>query len=159
MGGFGSGRRGIGDAEKRRRGTYRPENSDAALAERAGAKVVTGPWLPAIPEPDLPLNEIGRRKYDELAKSLFDQNKLTTATRDIAQQIAILHQGQYELLSSGKPVRASMVNEISKLLDKLKIAEDAPTIENPHGKINKFSGCGFSNRRDASVRLQGSGAA
>jgi hypothetical protein len=150
MGGIGSGGHNkIGDDEKRRRGTFRADRSEEARAQAAAAKVVTGPWLTSIPEPELPLNEVGRKKYDELTKVLFDANKLTAVTRMAAEQVAVLFQEQHARLSAGKSVPASLSDKLQRALSTLKIAEDAKPIENPEGKKNKFARCGFSSRLPA----------
>lgn len=147
MGGKGSGGHNrLSDDEKRRRGTFRKDTSEAVYAEADAAKVVAGPWLTTIPEPDLPLNEHGRRKYDELTKVLFDANKLTAVTRSAAEQVAVLFQEQHARMTAGKPVPASLSTQMQRALAMLRIAEDAPVIDNPEGKRNKFSGCGFASR-------------
>ena len=149
MGGRGSGNRGLSDEEKRRRGTFREDQSEKVRLEGIASKVVTGPWLDRIPEPTLPLNEVGKKKYDDLTRQLFEQNKLTIVTQMHAEIAA----GQYEkihaLRTAGKQPSASDVTQFQRALDALKIAEDAPTINNPAGKKNKFAACGFSNRAPA----------
>lgn len=150
MGGRGSGGSNrLSDEEKRRRGTFRADRSDESYAEAAAAKVVSGPWLTSIPEPELPLNEHGRRKYGELTKVLFEANKLTAVTRMFSEQAAVLFQEQHARLSAGKPVPASLSDKIQRALSMLKIAEDAKPIETPEGRKNKFARCGFASRLPA----------
>lgn len=135
------------DAEKIARGTFRPSRSDEVYAERAGAKVVAFPRLREIPVPDLPLNEVGQKKYDELTRALFDADKLTVVTKTAAEQAAALHQEIHRRMSDGKPVPASLSDKLQRALAQLKIAEDAPTIASPGNRVNKFAGTGFSTRR------------
>lgn len=150
MGGTGSGGHNrLSDEQKRDRGTLRADRSDSAYDARAAEKVVAGPWLSSIPEPELPLNTVGRRKYDDLARALFDANKLTAITRMQAEQAAVLFQEQHRRLTEGKGVPASLSDKLQRALVALRIAEDAKPIANPAGERNKFARCGFSNKKTA----------
>src|SRR3954471_9790029 len=150
MGGVGSGGNNrLSDDEKKKRGTFRDDPSDCVCDAVAATRVVSGPWLTASPEQELPLSDIGRKKYDELTKILFDSNKLTTVTRMLVEQVASLHQEIHRRMSASKPVPASLTTQMRGALAQLKIAEDAPAIANPAGKINKFTSCGFSSRISA----------
>jgi hypothetical protein len=156
MGGIGSGGGNrLSDEERRKRGTFRPDRTDAARDAMAVQKVVNGPWLREIPPPELPLSEIGKGKYHELTRILFDQNKLTLVTRMLAEQAASLHQEIHRRMVAGKPVPASLSTQMQRALGQLKIAEDAPAIANPAGKQNKFAGCGFSSRLSPTRGLRG----
>lgn len=156
MGGRGSGGHNrLSDAEKKRRGTFREDKSEVVMIERAASSVVAGPWLKEIPDPELPLNEHGLKKYNSLCRALFDQNKLTVITRDSAEQAGVLFQEMKRRLDEGRPIPASLSDKYQRALSVLKIAEDAPIINNPEAKKNRFSGSGFAHRRDATVRLLG----
>jgi hypothetical protein len=147
MGAAGSGGHNrLSDAEKIRRGTFDKRTSEAAQAEKAGRKVVVGPWLNEIPDPELPLNEIGRKKYDELARSLFETGKLTMATKMLAEQVAVLFQQMHQLLSAGKSVPTNLSEKIQRVIFQLGIAENAPQIAAPQGQKRKFAHCGFSSK-------------
>lgn len=151
MGGKGSGGHNkLSDAEKIAKGTFRPSRSDDVYKADAAAKVVTGPWLSAIPEPSLPLMGIARTKYDEITKALFDQNKLTMATVLTAEQYALQYGQQHARLSAGKPVSVSTTLMLERMLRDLRIAEEAPVIAKPGDKTNKFRRTGFSIRAIAS---------
>lgn len=155
MGGKGSGGHNrLSDEEKKRRGTFRAHLSEEAYDQRAAQTVIAGPWLPSIPEPSFPLDEVGRKTYDELTTMLFEQNKLTLVTKMWAEQAAIGQQEIHRLMKAGKTVRASHLNQVERALRALKIAEDAKPIANPAGTANKFEACGFANRRNATVRLR-----
>lgn len=132
------------DEEKKRLGTFRQDKSEAAQQARR-EKVIAGPWLPKIPEPTLPLTPPGRKKYDELTQALFDQNKLTTVTANLAEQYATLFQEQFRRMTEGKPVPAYFSDKMQRALSGLKISEDAAPITNPQ-RANKFQDVGFSNR-------------
>lgn len=62
MGGIGSGGHNrLSDEEKKRRGTFRPDNSAEVYNARAAEKIVSGPWLTRIPDPELPLGKLGKK--------------------------------------------------------------------------------------------------
>ena len=154
MGGSGSGGHNrLTDEEKRRRGTFQKQFSDEVYDARAAEKVIIGPWLSEIPQPELPLGEFGRKTYDDLTKMLFEQNKLTQVTCMLVEQVAALRQKQMNMMAAGKDPPVSLSNKISGLLANLRIAENAPTIASP-GQKNRFAGSGFSNQRTSSVRLR-----
>lgn len=160
MGGRGSGGRNrLSDEEKKRRGTFRPDNSDAVYDQRAAARVIAGPWLSSIPDPEYPLNEIGMAKYRELTEPLFRDNKLTAVTVMRASTAALLHQKFHAYALAGKPISGSDVAQMRGILADLDIANSAPPIADPNGKRNKFAQAGFASRRTAQVTLRPSSAA
>lgn len=152
-GGLGSGRiRNLSDEERKKRGTFREDTSEAASLARAAEKIVTGPWLPKIPEPEMPLNEVGRSKYYQIAQLLFDQNKLTQVTCDMCLNYAVLFQSSHARLAAGKTVSADASKRMDAILQKLRVAENAPTIAAP--TRNRFEGVGLRNSRTPSIRLR-----
>lgn len=159
MGGFGSGGRGRkSDAEKIASGTFRADRSEETYAARAAEKVVVGPWLTAIPEPTIPLSEVGRKKYDEIADLLFKNNKLTKVTCGDCERMAVMHQQMHERLKAGKSVSMDLIKRMDSISVRLRIAEDAPAIANPNEK-SRFEGAGFSNSRSSPFRLRAYSAA
>ena len=154
MGGLGSGRiKTLSDEDKKRKGTFRPDESETALAAKAGAKVITGVFLPKVPDPSVPLNSVGKAKYDELTRLLFEQNKLTVVTCDDCQRYAVMHQQMHDRLTAGKSVSMDLIKRMDAISIRLRIAENAPTIASPGAK-NKFEGAGFSNSRSKAYRLR-----
>jgi hypothetical protein len=151
MGGIGSGRKPLTPEERKARGL--PEVDEAGERRRA-EKVIAGPWLTKIPEPEIPLSEIGRKKYDELTRTLLEQNKLTQVTCMQAEIAARMHAKIAALAAKGKYPSASDFNQLQRALTALKIAEDAQPIGTAGGKVNKFAGLGFANRGDQAVRLR-----
>lgn len=154
MGGLGSGRRGLSDEEKRQRGTFRADHSEEARAAKAAEKVVTGPWLTKIPEPEMPLNSAGRAKYDELTKLLFEQNKLTKVTCMECELVALHWQNIQDRIAKGKAPSSDALKQVASITARLRIAENAPAIANPNEK-SRFAGSGFANRRTSPIRLRG----
>lgn len=154
MGGRGSGGHNkLSDAEKKRRGTFRADSSEAVYAERQAAKVVVGPWLSEIPEPEYTLNAVGRKKYDELTGELFKQSKLTAVSVTRASLLALLHQKFDHLAANGKYPSAHDVAKFQSALRDLDIAQHAQ-VTAPGGAKNKFANCGFSNSRASPFRLR-----
>jgi hypothetical protein len=137
------------DEEKKRRGTFRADKTEAIYSARIAETVIRGPWgagaLDRIPEPSLPLNEIGRAKYDELTLALFDQRKPTGPTRDLAEAAAVSFSQIHRALAEGREVRTSTMAQYTKTLSQLRIADEAPVIAGTE-RHNKFSHCGFANR-------------
>lgn len=140
-----SGRRPLSDEEKRRRGTLFKGRSEADYAKRHVAQVVTGPWLDKIPEPPLPLSDVGRREYDTIIRAIYDQGRLTLSTARLTMLAAIAWEEICRLREAGKPVPYSRITQHERLLDKLRIAE-TPNIATPGNRPNKFAHHGFANR-------------
>lgn len=152
MGGTGSGGSNrLSDDEKKRRGTLDSRHTEKARAAKAAEKVVIGPWLSEIPEPDLPLGEVGRKKYFELVRSLFDSGKLTLATKMLSEQAAVLQEQMHRRMTEGKSVPTNMSEKIQRVIAQLGIAENAPQIARSKETAGKFTFAGFSNRRIAKV--------
>jgi hypothetical protein len=148
MGGFGSGGHNrVSDEEKRRRGTYRADRSEAVYGERRTALVVSGPWLSAIPEPVVTLKDIGRRFYDDITRQLLDQNKLTRLTQLAAERLAQSYERRVVLSEQGKYPTATDDAQFDRAMKALQIAENAPKITKPDAQQNRFARNGFSNRR------------
>ena len=153
MGGRGSGGGRLSDEEKKAKGTFKPSRSDAVYDARAAAKVITGPWLTAIPEPSLPLNEAGRAKYDELANLLFQGNKLTKVTCMDCEVVALHWQNVQAKVAAGLPPSTDTLKQIASITARLKIAEEAAPIANP-AQRNKFASIGTANNVVSTFRLR-----
>lgn len=136
----------LSDDEKKRRGTFREDRTEAALVERQASKIVNGPWLETIPPPVMPLGKVGLDKYRELSTLLHSQNKLTTVTQMQAEVAARQYEKVYTISVAGGQPSASDITQLQRALDSLRIAENAAPISNPAGRINKFTGSGFANR-------------
>lgn len=141
------------DAQKIAEGTYRTDRSDEVYAARNAAKVITGVFLSKIPEPELPLGEVARKKYFELAQMLFDNNTLTSVSCMLCQSTAMIWEKIYRIAESGKTVPASVMHQFNQMMRDLKVAENAPAIANPNQK-SRFEGSGFSNSRSSPYRLR-----
>lgn len=139
----------VSDKEKLARGTFERTKSQEAHDAAKAATILSGPWLQAIPKPTIPLTDAGTRVYDQVARLLFDQQKLTTFTHRLLENYALLEQQKISLIEKGKPPTLSLIKEISRLLMALGIAENAPTIAANGQKESKFARCGFALRISA----------
>lgn len=139
----------ISDAEKKAKGTFRVDRTEEAYAEKAGAKVLAFPTLRQIPDPQLPLNEIGLAKYQELARLLFDAQKLTAITRDAAEAAAVQWQGMHKSLSEGKDIPAHRYLAFERAMKIINVANNAPQIGGVPQR-SRFAQCGFAHRRPTS---------
>ena len=152
------GRPALSDAAKKASGTFRADRSEEAYAAKRAEKVIVGPWLTAIPEPEMPLNAVGRAKYDEITNLLFAQNKLTKVTCMDCEVLALHWQGVQARIEKGKAPSSDSLKQITAITQRLRIAEDAPAIANPTQR-NKFASVGTANRVLSSFRLRPSSAA
>lgn len=147
------GRHSLSDEEKKRRGTFRESSSEQALAAKRAEKVVRGPWLSQIPEPENPLNEVGRAMYDKYTKLLFEQNKLTLVTCIDCELLALHWQGIRARSDAGKAPSSDALKQVATITQRLRIAEDAPAIADPSRK-SKFASVGSADRVLSTFRLR-----
>lgn len=154
MGGKGSGgHNSLTDEEKKARGTFRADRSEAARLADAAKTVITGPWLLDVPKPTLPLNEVGRAKYDEYTKLLLDGGKLTRVVCDDIERYAVMHQQMDARLKAGKTVSMDLLKQMNSIAVRLRIADNAPTIASP-GARNKFASIGTAATVVQTFRLR-----
>lgn len=154
MGGKGSGGGNrLSDDEKKKRGTFEPAQSDAVYDAQAAAKVLQGPWLTKVPAPDFPLAGVGLARYEELAKQILDQGKLTAFVVTRASIAGLLHQKFHNLAAAGKSPTANDVGKYQSVLRDLEVVSNAKALPAP-GKTERFTGAGFANRRSTPFRLQ-----
>src|SRR3546814_15136717 len=93
-----SGRPRTSDEEKKKRSTYRADRSSTAYAERDAEKIVTGVFFSEIPIPSMPLDNYGKATYQNWAKLLLEQGKVTSVTASHCETIAKHHK-----LITGRP--------------------------------------------------------
>jgi hypothetical protein len=142
----------LSDAEKIRRGTFRPDRSEAAYAERAAANVVTGAFLSEIPVSTFPLNEFGKATYVKFAQLLLDQGKLTSVTAAHCESLGMIDMRINGKITAGKIPTADDMKQRTSVIRMLGVAENAPVIA---GKTkSRFEGAGFSNSRTSPFRLR-----
>lgn len=153
MGGMGSGRHRLSDEEKKAKGTFRADESEAATLAKQAQKVITGPWLRDVPEPTITLDAVGRAEYDRLTKLLLAGNKLTEVTCGDCERMAVMKQQMEARLTAGKSVPMELIKRMDAISVRLRIAEDAPAIANPNQK-NKFATIGTANRVLSAFRLR-----
>lgn len=129
-------------------GTEHGKITRAAMAERAAQKIFTLPGYQDIPDPSLPLGMIGLKKYFELCGQLYRQGKLNRATRDAAEQVAVMYQDQHARLTEGKRVPAYVTQVIQRNMSILNLIEETEklSVADPE-RPNRFEHCGFPHMR------------
>jgi hypothetical protein len=140
------------DAERKARGTYRADESEAVYAARDAAKIVKGPWLDHIPDPTVKLNDVGMRKYEEITRGLLDAGRLNMHFKDMAEAVALMYQQIVAASETGKPVSGQFFYQYQLAMKGLRLQEDAKPIAEREGS-NKFAGIGLANKRGSSLRL------
>lgn len=147
MGGIGTGRK-KSAATLAKMSAEQIAADQQAKVDKAAQKIVAGPWCEDIPAPEMPLEGVGLKKYNELARMLFDQRKLTKISLMQAEAAAVMFAKIHALVSAGKSPSANDQNQYQRALTNLKVADEARTISEP-GKTNRFKPFGFSARRSA----------
>lgn len=147
------------DAEKGANGgRVDPRFTEEAQAERILGNILRHPaYRDDIPDPEKPLDAVGVRKYFEMAGILFRAGKLTTISRDLCEQAAIMHMEQVKLMEAGKRVPAYISKELKSILAQLQLMDNAkPTGASlqQSQRTNRFAGFGFAARASKAARLQ-----
>lgn len=137
------------DADKLADGTFDKRYSEAARAERAAQKIMSFPTHREIPEPSVPLNEVGLAEYNKLCRIVLDAGRLTEFTRLAAESAATAHQQIHKLMAEGRDVPTSLIQTKVKAIQQLQLAEAAAPIGNQGANQSKFRHAGFSNRKPA----------
>lgn len=148
-----SGRPRLSDAEKIRRGTFRPDQSEAAYNAKAAEKVVTGVFISEIPPPTMPLNDHGRASYEKWAKLLLDQGKLTSVMVEHCQSLGMIDMRINGKITAGKMPTADDMKQRTSVIRMLGVAENAPVIAGG-GEKKRFDGVGLRNSRTPPFRLR-----
>lgn len=149
-----SGRPRTSDAEKKRNGTFREDRSEAAYAEKQGAKIVTGVFFSEIPVPSMPLDSYGKATYEKWAKLLLEQGKLTSVTAAHCESLGLIDMRINQKVTAGKMPTADDMKQRTSVIRMLGVAENAPVIAG--GTKSRFEGAGFSNSRSSPFRLRSS---
>lgn len=146
MGGVGSGtRRTLTDEQKAERGTLFKGTHAAEIDEAARDRILPGPWLDAIPPPQMPMGDIARKKYDELCRLLFDQGKLNTSARDVVEICAMQWQGFHNAATKGKVPSTYSLKEYNRSIALLNLAQNAPPLAG-RDRPRKFAIHGFADK-------------
>ncbi len=144
-----TGRPSISDAEKQRRGTADPRFTEAARAERAGAKVVNlypSEKLDQVPEPPADLSDQAKQDYYSKARRLHETGRLTQTWADKTVLFAIRRHGILLRLSEARsPKEADMKACEAYLREFQAMGIEAP-LNNAGAPASKFAIIGFASR-------------
>ena len=141
-----SGRRGMPDAEKERRGTLDQRWSEDARADRKVVQLFKHPRLDRIPDPELPLSKEGRKKYRELAELLLESSQLTVVTRGYAEMAAIAFEAIADAKEKGKSISASLIKQYNDALGNIRQFDVDKKVSPDGQRKNKFRHTGFASR-------------
>lgn len=143
------GRPHLSDAEKQARGTFDQRYSEEARGKAAAAKVIAFPSLLEIPKCSFPLDAEGQRLYDELARVLFEQGRLTVLSHQEISALAGGMSAEREKVAKGKAPSAIAFIRFLERIDKLQRAavDRAYAGSSTDGRANKFQNSGFAARR------------
>lgn len=143
----------LSDAEKKAKGTFRADESSAALDKKLAEKVIRGVFLTRIPVPRLPLGDIGSQEYNRVAGELLRQLKLTEWSAGRAALFAHVHEKIYIKAGKGGYASGDDVKTYQALLRELDIATHAE-VTAPGATQNRFATCGFAYSRTPALRLR-----
>lgn len=141
----------VGSGPRHRPGTD-PKVKQAAI-EAAGAKIVTGAFLPKVPEPELPLGKVAKKKYLELATDLLNEGKLTKISRMQAEAVAASFGEIHRCITAGVKVSAALQRQYETGLYRLHLAEQAK-LASEANVANKFAHSGFAYSRSEKVTIR-----
>lgn len=146
------GRTPLSDEEKIRRGTLDPRTSEEERDRASLEKVLAFPTFHEIPDPTIPLNEIGRKTYDKWARDLFNAGRLTQITQLSIENLALADQTIAACAKSGKAVPGSIITQRNRAAGELKVINVDPSLTPKRPDENKFSRNGFPARRQSASR-------
>lgn len=143
------GRPALSDAEKLRKGTFDKRYSQEARSVGAVTNLVAFPSLREIPACMFPLDAQGQALYDELARVLFEQGRLTVLSH---AELSALAGGMTQVrkkIESGAPAPAGAFKAFLERIDKLQKAsiDRAYAGSSTEGRSSKFRNSGFANRK------------
>lgn len=118
----------------------------ADTPEESSGNVIFLDPLNAVPEPKLPLKEVGRKTYDERCDALLKRGLLTINTKDLVEMLAVADDALHMAITNGgKNLRAAAEMKRSALLKLDKLDADKIVITPGQGKSD-FAKFGFAKR-------------
>lgn len=144
----------LSDEEKAARGTLQAGNTQADYDKQyAERKILPFPVMTEVPVSQLPLNDVGSKKYHEVAEMLLAAGRLSVLTQTAAEQLAMQHQAMAMEMEKGKPPSASRLTQIRRLMDDLGLGKiDKPLQGTAKPEKNPFHTNGFAARYRAAAR-------
>ena len=142
------GRHALSDEEKKRRGTFREEQSDTARKTAAVSNVLAFPVITDIPRCEFPLpeNGAGMRTFNSWCRDLIDAGLLTKISVGYITNLALADHKIESCLTTGKniPDRLSIVRQSA--LSKLELLNVDKNIVTGQTKKGVFGKNGFPAR-------------
>ncbi len=128
--------------------TLDKRSTEEARARQALERsVIPFPRLRDVPEPSIPLSEVGRKVYDAWSRRLCDSGLLTAITSGFIEQLALADGAIHDQSAAGKtPSSRYMEIRRGALLKLESLNVDHSLVPDPD-KQNRFSRNGFPGRR------------
>lgn len=136
----------LSDEEKARRGTLQAGEKQIDFARREIGKVLAFPAINTIPEPSFPLNEHGKRTYDQWATRLRDNGLLTSVSLGRIETLALQDHTIAKAMELLKPPPNSAMVERRKILEWLEGLNVDKSVISGETKKGSFASNGLPNR-------------
>lgn len=142
------GRYALSDEEKKRRGTFREEASDAARKTAAVSNVLAFPVEPSIPKCRLPLPEdsVGIGVYNDWCQRLFNAGLLTKVSLAFIENLVLIEDKIDRALRAGKPVASRDMIVRQSVISKLELLNVDQNLVAGQTKTGVFGKNGFPSR-------------
>lgn len=126
----------------------RQARNTLAQAGEGDPNVIAHPGFRRIPESLFDLaTPAAKKRYDDLARSLFERGRLTLETHQWLSTAAMQFDTILEAKASGKTIRGSWITEMNKAFARLGLDNDKPIAAAQAAPTNKFARNGFAVRR------------
>lgn len=111
----------------------------------AGASIIAHPALKEVPEPNLPLNEAGRKIYWQWARRLHSAGALTSITREWVEMLGMAEHDLFNAIEAKKALRYP-AEQKAKYLRKIEKLDVGHTPQSGSAAENPYTHFGFAKR-------------
>lgn len=138
----------LSDAEKKRRGTFKPEKSEEARARKAVDNVMAFPVLDEVPRCRWPLkpNGLGLQSYTSWCRRLINAGLLTDVSLGYVEQFAIAEDKIEKRLDGGLDVPDKAMEVRRSALMKLEALNVDTSLVPNQAQKGAFGKNGFAGR-------------
>ena len=125
---------------------YRGDRTNAAYTAKRLATVHAFPVFRELPDPTIPLNEVGRKTYDLWCRRLFDSGHLTVISQGFVETLSLCDQIIASNHDKGTQPSQSLLKERNRALGELKYLNADQSLVPVDQKNSRFSRNGFPSR-------------
>lgn len=122
------------------------EESSETSAESSGAQIISLGVYSEIPDPDIPLDVVGRRVYDDRCRSLLETRHLTLKTREYVELLAIAKQTMAAHIQKGRQPTKGHLEAVRAAMLKLEKIDSDKTFNGHEKAENVYGRFGFAKR-------------